>query len=1248
MPIRMRRLTPSQFLFLHGCKLAGTEKMEPQPKTISFSYLKSIQEIPGDTPGKKFKWIADMASKSSTDEGDTVRIPPDLQPFFQTEVAKLKKDPKAIIDALKSDNAFLINKALQAKWFFDGSHAEVANVKYYFKHIFPYISLNTRGRLVKVLAHRLGQKSTPSEDEATATRRSKLAEEFFEAITDTYCLSQAVPLLTACSPEFTYYAIVKRKIVLSQRMLNMIFRKNPDLAIRYLKLCNDGMVTRRDELTIFLRDNVIFLHKLVKKHMDAFIELMQKHKKNPLCFSLSNVCTEIFLKNAKDSIRNDPALFLPILNLKLVGSDLLEEILSKLMPNKEKDYNVGYMLNYLKYYPEEKKADLLINTYREKYYSSFFSNKSNVTFDILQILSYEDRIREAKLMAADYKFEYYQYSYKKSPICFFPIDEAIQTIKKEITICTDVLKRASVFLQLIYACKINKDTDALREILQFYFSKHKNETTEFHYTVINRFIQIYDIPKLSNDIWDILMRIMKFLRVKGNFKDAHGLKLLENAIHHHILQREPIEDLLEMYIDEIVGKTGDFKEYAYRRWNILNEHMEFEKKCLNGFFALAEKKFTDPSNSLWEKNKRVLVSELLKSMYDYNERHIKITPNKKLSPQRKQELQLRQKDMLSIKQYPWFMNLVKELAMDEKESCQYPLKSLIKINENELYLSWFPLENSDPNMDLRQMTLALKRDPTSVIASMDKFFKLYYSKKYFVRFIKSTMWYQTVPIKIADRYLEDFYKKKDNISIYVLASLLSGEEFATLIKPVIPKSATIDHEDNNAAEDYLMIKLILRVMKYTNTPVPLKIIEEFTVGDYLQDSLGAMVNATRRTDISRVIPFTKELSNMRVSVKKHGIRLLSLVAPTKQITEFLLEQWREEQNASIRKIIFERISRLFTECPRPGTWEMLKEATLSLTAEDDKINLITFKLASIPNEYVSYYIMLAFRKIDNLSRNGLSSDRITSIKVQLLSKITSEICNLLPNDICTTILEKYLFDSNIQIADVIHNLIVEHYLLTSQKHLDQRLDIFKKVLEDAIRNGWNKPHPDLKHYYPVNYGVRNLIKDIVARSFDYSYSTQVIKRISVSFQSMLSYLEDFSSNVLLDCAMMVIKVNSDNPDDQLSAMHFGNEFELVLLKLIDNYTLSVMPNIVETVQTFLAMEPFKNKRYSKEESILDFCEGLTQLDNPYGSILIANILPSIDPNYDRIHFNMIMERLKQKRDVSVKIILNELRNSRPS
>ncbi|XP_066582624.1 uncharacterized protein [Prorops nasuta] len=1219
--------------------------MEPQPKTITFSYLKSIQDIPGDTPGQKFKWIADMASKSSTDKEDSVRIPPDLQPFFQTEVGKMKKDPNAIINALRSDDTFLINRALKAKWFFNGSHAEVSNAKYYFEHIFPYISLNTRGRVIKALAHRLGQKLTPSEDKISTTRRSKLAEEFFQAITESYSLHQAIPLLTACGSDFTYNSIIKHNIVLSLRMLNMIFRRNPDLVIRYLKLCNDEVASRCGKLNVWFHRYETFLPKLVKNHMSAFIELMQKHKKDPPYFFLSNVCTKIFLKNAKDSIRKNPALFMPILSFKLVSYDLLEEILPKLMPNEQKDYSIYRKMNYLEYYPEEKKADLLIKTYEEKYHCSFFSNRSNVKYDLLKILPYEICVREAKLMSSIYKFEYSRHAYENSPICFLPIDEAIQTIKKEIIVCTDISKRASVFVQLIYACKINKDNNALKEILQFYFFKHRNEITEFHYIVINQLIQIYNIPELSNDIWDILMRLMKFLRVKPDFINSGGLTLLEYAIHYHLLQSKPIEEFLEMYIDANVDNTGDFKDNIYSgRWNILNNRMEFGKKCLNGFFAIAEKKFSDSSNSIWEKNKRVLAWEFFQSLYDYNVIHINVTKNKNLSPQRKQELQLRQKDLLSIKQYPWFMNLVRELAMEENESCQYSLKLHIKINEKELYFSWFPLENSDPDMDLRQMTLALKRDPTSVLASMENYFNFCDNKKHFLRFIRSTIWYPTISINIAERYLQDFYKTKNEISIYVLASFLKGDEFARLIETFLPKSFTIDHEDSNAPKDYLRTKLILRVIRYIKTPVPLKIIEKFMAGDYLQNSLTAMINITRRTDISKAIPFTKELSNKKASVKKHGIRLFILVASIKEITEFLLEQWREENIPSIRKIIFQIIRHVFFQNPRPWTWEMLKEATISLIAEDDKINLITFKLAPIPNEYISQYIMLALHKIDDLSEKGLSGERITAIKVELLGEISSEICNLLSNDICITILEKYLFDTNLQVSEAIQKLITYCYLLSSEKNLEQRLDVFTRVLGEAVHKGWNKPHPERIHYYPVNYGIRKLVKKIVARSFEYSYGPIAIKRISDSFKSMLNYTEDFTSNILLDCAVLMTKASSQNANDQLTALHFGQNFAFKLQQLVHKYTFSAIPNIAQTVQTFLSMEPFKSQGYSKDKSFLDFCEGLLEQDSPHSYLLIAYILPSIDPYYDRKHFNFLMDKLKQKGDISIEMILNEVRN----
>lgn len=168
---------------------------------VQTSHLEAIQALPGDTPGEKYKWISDLIKERLSESNsleeviESEKIPRPLVPFVQIHAAMMlnKKNPNdqstyaAIAEALKSRDEIIVNKALQANNFFNGTNEYITNVQYFFNYLFPYVSLNTRTRIINVLASRL------------ASKNPALAEEFFKAVASFYGLKQALPLLPACS-----------------------------------------------------------------------------------------------------------------------------------------------------------------------------------------------------------------------------------------------------------------------------------------------------------------------------------------------------------------------------------------------------------------------------------------------------------------------------------------------------------------------------------------------------------------------------------------------------------------------------------------------------------------------------------------------------------------------------------------------------------------------------------------------------------------------------------------------------------------------------------------------------------------------------------------------------------------------------------------------------------------------------------------------------------------------------------------
>ncbi|XP_050462107.1 uncharacterized protein LOC126857060 isoform X2 [Cataglyphis hispanica] len=127
--------------------------MHKMQSDLQMPYLRAIQAVPGNTASQKLCWIEKLTSYRAS--GDPEQLPQELLPILRTEIAVNEKKYEDITTALKSEDWTIVNRAFKAAWFFDGSHKNIVNAEYFCEHVFPYVSMNTRGRIVITLANRL-------------------------------------------------------------------------------------------------------------------------------------------------------------------------------------------------------------------------------------------------------------------------------------------------------------------------------------------------------------------------------------------------------------------------------------------------------------------------------------------------------------------------------------------------------------------------------------------------------------------------------------------------------------------------------------------------------------------------------------------------------------------------------------------------------------------------------------------------------------------------------------------------------------------------------------------------------------------------------------------------------------------------------------------------------------------------------------------------------------------------------------
>ncbi|KAF7994245.1 hypothetical protein HCN44_003335 [Aphidius gifuensis] len=343
-------------------------------------YLEAIQKIPGKTPGEKYQALNRIAKKLIDDAMDiddncvknvdvksSAELPECLVPIVSLEVAKILRQPDGIVAALKSDDAFINERALKVKWFFDSSNENITNSQYFNKHIFPHVSLTVRIKIIKNLAKYL-----------MLSNKQSVAENFYIELKEQYGKELVRPLCFACGEDFIRNTTNKWEKRVSVSELEIIYPRFPNFVISSLK---ENPHEYRE-----------FLPKLIKKHADSFVDIVIKPSEN-LVVTLSNKNRELLLKKTRNAFLDNPKPFMRLLPLKLITAKLnkLEfyQFYKQLFPQDYEEFWFVKLYQFLEFYPKEEKFNLLISTFEDVYGKSFLECVDSILFQML-IENYAD------------------------------------------------------------------------------------------------------------------------------------------------------------------------------------------------------------------------------------------------------------------------------------------------------------------------------------------------------------------------------------------------------------------------------------------------------------------------------------------------------------------------------------------------------------------------------------------------------------------------------------------------------------------------------------------------------------------------------------------------------------------------------------------------------------------------------------------------------------------------------------------
>ncbi|EFN86996.1 uncharacterized protein LOC105180945 [Harpegnathos saltator] len=1178
-------------------------------------YLNAIQKLPGDTAKEKWKWLWKLSEDQQNASGDIDQLSSELQPLLHVNVAIKQKIYEDVASALKSDDLTVVRRALQASWFFDGSHKDVVNVEYFCKHIFPYVSMNTRMHIIKKFALKL--------------KDPQFAQQMFIEVEHIFGIQQALPLIVMCDEDFIYRTIVEKSIKLPMTIAKKIFRKNIDFMVRYLNSPDiwKGFVMD-DHFQVDINDYKSLLPTLVKKRPAAFAKIYERYYgRTSLYIKLSNTCVNAFLKNGVEYLIRKPSLFINrLIPLDKIHATIIEKIIPNLLPEKIDKFSVNAVLEYLKHYPENKAFDLLCRSYWEKYNSDILHTPRNVTSKLLKIMPVKERIKHARIKMKQDELRDVKGTdvteYEDAWICYLPTAESIPSLKNSIKTATTTRERLGLLLRMIYTCKVNNDEEAFIDYLKYFLDRHKNEEIWAFDQMLDTIASLYKVYSLNENVYSVLNDIVVTFYVKYGYVSRD---ILLGLIHYRLQRDMPIVEQIKMLIDTLMHGYPQTVKFQY----IFQKNPDYVRQCISVCMEVLEEKNKTED---WKIRTKNLLLDLVFAIYYLNEEYKKSRTEVKF---------------MTVRDYPWLLPAL--FANTQVLGEYYYNKDVVELfrkYEPELYSFWFVNKEDRYKNDVETGAVmgTLKRDPQSILDNWKMYLcacQVHDRRKNMHRFVRAIRWYKDLPIRFLD-YCRDKWQQNKNPSYLIIMTLLiRGDTAAKLVEPLIPTQVYCPKSHaGDLREDYLLVRTIPLVMKLANPLVTPELVVRLCEAN-MPVALMALMYMCKRYPLPKVISLAENFSDKRVSIMKHGIRIMYLVASLQQLEDFIPSIWQKIKHHSIRTVLLTIVQNLLLKDPNDHSWSLFKKVISMMIVEKNLSLLPELNPIDISDMYTMEYIELMLNLIDSMLANGVEIEKVRKCISSILEMLARQTKTDLPIRYVEKLLPEYLFHQIENVASAATKFAVNLCLslAPTDPMYKTRMEIFSDVFKEKVQRNWGKCHQKKSDFYPINYAVSEFIKNFaITASREKCYISRISEMIEL-FLSVLTPQKEPRSYLLL--------VYAQDWLTSTSLEQYGLKLSARMPNLIETFSLMFMPNMIDIFKYHLFstvnMKNWDKFNNLKIDFTLDVVNGLIETGNVESCFMAVNLLVEYMPCRN-VRYCGLIEKLLNMNHSGITSLLNKHKN----
>ncbi|KAK9870078.1 hypothetical protein WA026_006173 [Henosepilachna vigintioctopunctata] len=1104
-----------------------------------------------------------------------------LEETFRIEILLFFKRTSDLLSILIKGNEVGASKVIRQKWFII-ELLETFSPGQFVEEIFSQLSVSNRTKILKRIPIHIKDENK--------------IEEIFDRLHLTYGLKVAAVLLMGCSEEKIKEFLKQNNFLLSASRLKSLYDKNPSLITFYF----DILKVNEESIDNYRWSNVF--HYIANKDPVFFSELSKKFKIYGR--NMGRQSTKTFLRSKRSEILEDPLKFGPFLRNDALVRELGEDFpkfYKKGLPKYIDEFSNCQVNSLLKYYAKNKQYDLFYNSFKEKYGKDLWDHRECMDESLIEFIQNKDE-REKWIKQFDNRDNYQKYKPKigyamarcsvlKSDMCFED---------DEFDYSATINERSTIFNTLISTCRLNRDYEALLNILKSFIQRHRNSDVSVFYNFLRKLHEDMDMKKLTEEHWKYINEIITLQLFK---KQKIFFPIYVDYIKFMYLQQKPVTELILTLMKE----SPQILDFSY-------DNDEFQKMMLESYVNLLPQ-VEDKNN--------MLAVQIILCIMKWNKKH--------------------SNDSICVHDRQYIINAFEKLKQTEKPEPKTlkAFKYLICRQQENQRVSNLEIMYWENFKNLNDNTLTkwfLKYNPELLRNNLDKVGIMLKNKN--VNLIRNLKKYDhlDIPSKITKLCLEELEtaesSKRERV-VKILIPFMSSKEFILFFKEHTPKVDKVDASggDEDVRKFYEIQCALAKHLKLRNDMKDtLPDLLKYCRGDVLSSALTSLYSSFYRTPENQLQYALEELNGKAVSVRKHTIFLTAILSPVTNVIAKYRQIEEEEKNISLKQHMFLSCYKYFIQNKIPECWTLLKKYIDQLKKQQKEVKKLLRDAHVIPKMYRADFVECVWQVFNKLKPE---KERFDDDMLRLLSSLKNSDIMIMRDEFCMNVIENNLFDvEELALIDSVYNFMKRFVMYGD--NVKEKIEFIFKSLRNFKGKFWDTVGKKGRSLRVVNKFCYGICEDLL-KDDNNAFNTEFPKLFREAWQKEFTIDETFEEYLFID--FMVLKFDSAGIFDSLP-----QELSKLYSNCVSKYGSLIISNFKNFLTSCLRVV-LKDKDYNLK--LIKFLDDFIEAESsPEHCALVIELLPVGRFDEDlQIMYNKLIEKLLQKDHIVRIRLYGKLKNN---